>query len=481
MSTLQPPKIRLLEVQKFEWPFKLRMPFRFGAVTHTHGRQAVVRVRIRQENGAEGWGVAAESLAAKWFEKDPAYSDDDNFRQLRKAIEIAEANYLAASPRTAFAMFADLYTAQIDAGTRAKLNPLVASYGPALIDRAILDALCRLNGVSFYAAMQSNLPGMRPHPTIADLGEFDFDRFLAALKPQAYVHARHTVGLVDPIVAGDQDAAARVNDGLPETLEEVVRTYGHRYYKLKVGGNVAADLERLTRIAGVLDRTDAPYYASLDGNEQYQDAAGVLELWSGIAASPALRRLAQAIIFIEQPIKRANALAADIAALARAKPVIIDESDGELGTFPRARQLGYVGISSKACKGFYKSFINLARCQEWNRESGENRHFLSAEDLTTLAGTCVQQDLALISLLGLTHVERNGHHFVDGFAGRRREEAERFATAHPDLYARSTWGPRLKIADGRLAIGSLDCIGFGSSVEPDVAGLEAMPASNWPG
>jgi hypothetical protein len=43
---------------------------------------------------------------------------------------------------------------------------------------------------------------------------------------------------------------------------------------------------------------------------------------------------------------------------------------------------------------------------------------MSAEDLTTQAGLAVQQDLALVNLIGLTHVERNGHHYVNGFAGQ---------------------------------------------------------------
>ena len=58
-------RFRILEVQRFEWPFRLRMPFRFGVITVTHGRQAVIRARIRTEDGREGWGIAAETLAAK--------------------------------------------------------------------------------------------------------------------------------------------------------------------------------------------------------------------------------------------------------------------------------------------------------------------------------------------------------------------------------------------------------------------------------
>ncbi len=45
------------------------------------------------------------------------------------------------------------------------------------------------------------------------------------------------------------------------------------WWKLKVGGNVAADVDRLCRIASVLDRLHG-YHVSLDGNEQYEDADG---------------------------------------------------------------------------------------------------------------------------------------------------------------------------------------------------------------
>lgn len=475
----QAPLLTVREIVTYEWPFKLRLPFRFGAVTHTHGRQAVVRARIRLSNGREGWGVAAESLAAKWFEKDPTFTDDENYDQLRKAIEIAADRYLAVGANTAFGHYIDGYAAQFADGTRARLNPLVASYGPALVDRAVFDALLRLTGISFFEGMRRNLAGMRSHSAIADLIGFDFDGFLGALAPSSSVAARHTVGLVDPITAADQSPETRVDDGLPETLEEVAATYRQRYWKLKVGGNVDADIDRLMRIAAVLDRAPEPYHATLDGNEQYGDPDGVLALWRRMRSTPKLERLCASILFIEQPIKRAVALSRDVRMLAIAKPVIIDESDGELSAFITGTGLGYTGISSKACKGFYKSFINLARCRLWNEDAKAERYFMSAEDLTTLAGTCVQQDLALIALLGLGHVERNGHHFVDGFAGRSTVEAEAFAAAHPDLYAASPHGPRLRIEEGQLNIGSLACTGFGATVEPDYTALQPMPKATW--
>lgn len=473
------PRLRVKDVEFFEWPYTLRLPFRFGVITVTHGRQVIARARIELEDGRSGWGVAAEALGAKWFDKNPAVSDDDNLDQLRLALEIARDFYLAHGLDTAFGHFAAAYRPQIDKGAQHRLNPLVASYGPAMLDRCVIDALGKITGRSFQDMIRANAAGIDPARVVDDLDGFQFDRFLAALQPLPKLHVRHTVGMVDPIVAADQAPGARVDDGLPETLEEVVAYYGQTYFKLKVGGDVEKDVARLTAIASVLDRIATPYHATLDGNEQYGDAAGVLALWDAIAASPKLRRLKESILFIEQPIKRQMALAQDIAALAVQRPVILDESDGDLDAFPAGRKLGYAGISSKNCKGFYKSILNRARCAWWNAQENTDRYFMSAEDLTTLAGISVQQDLALVALLGLTHVERNGHHFINGMSGRPQAEQRAFLKAHPGLYHEADGMVRLKIENGMVDLSSLSCPGFAVAAEPDWRGLERMPAARW--
>ena len=161
-------------------------------------------------------------------------------------------------------------------------------------------------------------------------------------------------------------------------------------------------------------------------------------------------------------------------ALARLKPLIIDESDGELSSFPAAQRLGYTGVSSKNCKGLYKSILNAARVAKLNAESGRPTFFMSAEDLTTLAGVSVQQDLALVALLGLAHVERNGHHFIDGMSFAPAREQAAFARAHPDLYAHEDGVVRLALKQGRLALSSLDCSGFAVAAAMDFAALRPM-------
>ncbi len=352
-------KLKIVALDFLERDVRLRMPFRFGVVTLTESPQAFVRARIRTADGREGEGAAAELLAPKWFDKNPALSNEDNYEQLRVSLRTARERYLSHDARTAWRH-------------ASPAKGLVENYGPALIDRAVLDALARALGISFYEAVQRNAIGAEPFEGI------DLPVFFARLKPLARIAARHTVGLVDPITAAD--VKERVGDGLPETLEEVIARYGHRWFKLKVGGNVAADLERLAAIASVLDRIAEPYRVSLDGNEQYEDIAGVAELWRRMKEDRRLERLVASIAFLEQPVKRSAALERRIEGIE--KPVIIDESDDSLEAFPRARALGYRGVSSKTCKGLDKSMINAARGAAWHEEKGPDPFFLTGEDLT---------------------------------------------------------------------------------------------------
>lgn len=451
-------RLTVQEVELYERDVTLRMPFRFGVVTLTESPQAFARVRVRMADGREGWGMAAEMLAPKWFDKNLELSNEDNFQQLRRALATASSLYRDFGEATPFGLYKGCYDEQIHRCGERGDGPLVACYGPALLDRAVLDAVCRIEGLSFAEAVRSNRPGL-------DSEECDMDAFLASLRPAASVHARHTVGMVDPI----RENPEPVDDGLPETLSEVIARYGHRYFKIKVGGDLPADLERLRQIASVLDEAKDDYWLSLDGNEQYQDVDGVMALLDGIAADPALARFNSSILFLEQPISRAVALERDVGPLSARKPVIIDESDATLDAFPRARSLGYDGVSSKSCKGLYKSMLNAARCRAW----GE-RYFMSGEDLTTQAGLSVQQDLALASLIGVSHVERNGHHYVNGLAGAPEAEQAAFLAAHPDLYHRADGLVRLNIRVGQIAIGSLGCKGFAADAEPDFAAMREM-------
>src|ERR1700710_1129132 len=153
---------------------------------------------------------------------------------------------------------------------------------------------------------------------------------------------------------------------------------------------------------------------------------------------------------------------------------IVDEADDSYDAFPVAKALGYRGISSKSCKGIYKSVLNAVRAAKWS--AGGEKFFITGEDLTCQAGLGVQQDLALGAFIGVTHAERNGHHYVDGFSGVANKEAEAFLAAHSDLYVRDGNVIRLSIHDGDLLTGSLTSAGFASGAHPDWAALKPLQA-----
>src|SRR5215475_8060191 len=101
------PLFTVREVRLYERDVHLRMPFRFGVVTLTDAPQCFVRVRIEHADGRSQWGGAAELLAPKWFDKNLALSNDDNFDQLRLSLRLAADAYLREpTQRSAFGHFA---------------------------------------------------------------------------------------------------------------------------------------------------------------------------------------------------------------------------------------------------------------------------------------------------------------------------------------------------------------------------------------
>jgi hypothetical protein len=290
------------------------------------------------------------------------------------------------------------------------------------------------------------------------------------------VAARHTVGLSDPIHTADIAVAERLHDGLPQSLEEVIEYYGVRYFKLKVQNKLEQDIERLTAIAALLDEQlpHAAYHCTLDGNEQYSAFEQLMPLLQELRTRPSLRRLYNSIIFIEQPLARAQALdhgsCAGIEDITALFPVIIDEADDNLDAYRHALQLGYSGTSHKNCKNTFKSILNIARAQQAFEQSGR-RSIISAEDLTNIGCVALHQDLVALSALGITHAERNGHHYFKGLSHLPMEDQRRVLEVHPDLYRNEDEYVRLDIHDGHIDCRSLhQTPGLGVGAWPSFGG-----------
>lgn len=459
------PRVRIVEIDAFERDIRLRLPFRFGAATLEKAPQAFLRVRVEDEEGKTAIGAAAEMMVPKWFDKNPALTPAQNVDQLRGSIRTAAAASLEASaPAT---LFAAARLNEMETARRLPGNPLAAGFGPSLIARAALDAYCRLAGISFFDAVRCNLVGIGGPMLPGDMDADAVSAVLAGFRPAGSISARHTIGLLDPIT--ESEIVDPVDDDLPQSLEAVIARYGNRWFKIKLSGAVDADIDRIERIASVLDHLP-DYRVTVDGNEQFGAAEQLLALLARIETVPRLARLRAAIAFVEQPFSRAITMETPLGNLAAELPFLIDESDDGDGAFARARTLGYTGVSSKTCKGIYRSLLKAIRI----KTAGVPGLFLSGEDLTCQAGLAVQQDLALVSLLGLSHVERNGHHYVAGMQGAPQAEKVHFAAAHSDLYEQGREGPLLSIRDGRIAIASLGAVGYASGALPDFGSMRPL-------
>jgi hypothetical protein len=453
-----PPRLAVRDIAFFERPVTFARPFRFGAVVISATPQAFVLVEIEVEGKARTVGASAEFLVPKWFDKRPHLAPEQTVEELRCSLLIARELYLSHKNfDTAFGLHASCIAAQLKLCAKEDIPPLAAAYGPAEIDKAILDALLRATEMNFFDGMAKNVAGIDARLS-RDLVDNDIAQFLGDRKRLERVAIRHTVGL-DDTVEGEGGVA------------DVRENAGARYFKLKLNGDPAHDADRLIRIGRELAGLPYDYKVTLDANEQYADLSALAALVDRLDRDEALKPIAAKLLYVEQPMPRDITRKSPLGALAK-RDFIIDEADDSYDAFPAARALGYRGISSKSCKGVYKSVINATRAAKWSAEG--TRHFIAGEDLTCQAGLAVQQDLALGALIGVTHAERNGHHYVDGFAGTPAAEAERFLTAHPDLYARAGGGVRLAIHDGDLLTGSLTSPGFATSAHPDWSAMAPL-------
>jgi hypothetical protein len=438
------PRIAVKSIDLSERRVPFRHPFRFGAVTVNEAPQIFVHVTI-EVDGQRSTGAAAELMVPKWFNKDAGLSAGDTIDQLRQSAAIARTLYLEqTTPDTAFGLHAARNGTQVAACSKAGIPPLAANFGTAEIDKAILDALLRSQRTDFFNGMRINLAGLDARLT-PDLDNSAISNFLTGRKVSQRIAVRYTIGMLDAL----------------DSVREAIRAK-YRFFKIKLCGDPEKDRVRLSELAALLG--DSDYQATLDANEQYRSIGDLDTLVKALQTDTAFGALAARLLYIEQPFAREDTWNFDLRSLATRIAFIIDEADDSYDAFPRAKILGYRGVSSKSCKGLYKSLLNGARAARWNKAGGD--FFISAEDLTCQAGLAVQQDNALVAFHGLKHAERNGHHYVDGFANTPALEAESFLEAHSDLYEKSDGIVRLAVHDGTVATESLAVPGFACALQP---------------
>ena len=450
---------------------RTRLPFRYGAATLTYCPQARLEVEIETAGGTRSRGWSGDCLPPSWFDKSPEKSYARQIEEMITAIETAAQVWQAVEANATLQEgWSACLAATYARGAKAGWPELLSGFGCAMVERAVLDALCRAEETSFFQAASSGLFGFDPGVVHKELASCNFSDWLPR-RPRERIFVRHTVGLADPIVADDLRNDERPNDGLPVHLSQCIERYDLRYFKVKTRNNETADLERLRRIARTIEAIRGDDYAlTLDGNEQYRTVDQLQACIDAMRRDPALQTLWGAILCIEQPLARAVALNAENAdalrSLSAIKPIIIDESDGDLNAYARAAACGYRGVSSKSCKGAIKSLLNAGLTWLWNDRGAKSDFLMTAEDLCCVGVAPLQGDLTLAATLGLSHCERNGHHYHPGLSYMPSEAQAAAVSEHPDLYEWVQGFVAPQVRAGAFEIASLQHSGFGFAPAP---------------
>lgn len=459
---------------------RTRMPFRYGIATLTALPHLFVRLGF-EFDGRMNFGIASEGLPPKWFTKNPEtpFKQDleDMLRVIRSACGIAVDVGLARSP---FRLWEMIYEEQERWGAEAGFPPLLWNLGVSLVERAVYDGFCRTLRIPFSEALRQNALGIELGDIHGELAGKEPSDFLPS-QPLRTVRVRHTVGLADPLTERDIPEGERLADGLPQSLEECIRTYGLNRFKIKLCGDAGHDTERLLCIADTIERHVPEYAFTLDGNEQFREVEPFREFWTRLHAVPRLKTFLAHLIFVEQPMHREFALRDGIrlqlASWKDRPPMIIDESDSLLDSALEALSRGYCGTSHKNCKGIVKGIANACLIESRRQGNPEGRFILSGEDLANVGPVALLQDLSLMANLGIEHVERNGHHYFTGLSMYPNEIQSRVLQVHGDLYRRHEAGyPTLDIRDGFIQLDSVIHAPFGVGLDLDVSRFTPLDA-----
>ncbi|MBI1918531.1 MAG: hypothetical protein HYS12_27885 [Planctomycetes bacterium] len=475
-------KVRLLAGDIHLTDLRTRMPFRYGIATMTRSPHAFVRMHI-EVDGVASTGVAADLLPPKWFTKDPTRPVDEEVNEMLRVIEHAVAAATGLKADSPFDAWRALWDIQDRWGREQGLPPLLTHFGTSLVERAMIEAVCRKLGQPFHVALTENLFGIRLGEIHAPLAGRTTEELLLD-RPLKYITPRHTIGLLDPLREAGIPSEERLDDGLPQSLEACIRTYRFACCKIKLQGNSGHDRGRLLDIFALFAACTPGFcFFSLDGNEGFRSLDTFRQYWRKMEADPQLRYfLSQRLMFVEQPFSRNVALDPETVGglkdWKRHPALIIDESDAELTSLPRALELGYDGTSHKNCKGVFKGIANACLLAHLRREGLRKLVILSGEDLANVGPVALLQDLAVCAALGIESVERNGHHYFAGLSMFPKEVQRQILASHPDLYhlSRDLW-PTLTIEDGRLSLKSINAAPFG--VAPLVNVEQFTPLAEW--
>ena len=416
MRASRPSDIRILEVAHQFEDFEYRAPYQFGGRTVDSVTLLNVRCRVRTAAGREAWGYGSMPLGNAW--SFPGVPFDVSLGAMRALADELRGVTAACQERghpidLARVLDPEFLKAAASVGrSRALAAPipkLCTLVVASPFDAALHDAYGKAFGLSSYDTYG---PTFMTRDLSHDLGapfrgEY-LDRYVPS-RPQPAMPVFHSVGASDPLETAD--VKQRIEDGLPNTLEEWIARDGLIRFKIKLnGGNLPADIDRVIRIDRIVSRTlpgrgvqDWKYL--LDFNEGCPNVGYLLEFMRKVReATPA--GFAR-ILYIEQPTARD--LVKDrhnvMHEAAKLTPIVADEALTDLDSLMLAREMGYTGVALKACKGQSHAMLLAAAAQKYGM-------FLCVQDLTCPGASLIHSAGIAARVPGNAGIEANARQFV---------------------------------------------------------------------
>ena len=456
---------------------KTRMPFKYGIATMTEVPMIFVSLAI-ETNGKKTSGTASDLLPPKWFTKVPNETIENEIAEMLRVIRNTIQISIDAEAENSFELWRLIYENQTKWALTKSIPMLLAHFGTSLVERALIEATCKHHQKSLGQALLEGNLGFSAENIHSELKKKSFNKLLPP-KPLSKITVRHTIGLGDVLFEKQLIDNERLDDSLPQSLEKCIQYYNLKQFKIKISGDLESDLKRLIEIAEVIkNNSDENFAFSLDGNEQFESIDAFRKYWMNLNKEKILIPFLKHILFIEQPLHRDTALSSllkkEFDQWPERPPVIIDESDSTLESLPQALTIGYSGTSHKNCKGIFKGIANSCLLES-RRQDGLNT-VMSGEDLCNVGPIAVIQDLAVMAILGIQSVERNGHHYMAGLSQFPKRTQTQILSAHPELYNKSehNW-PTLTIINGQIDISTINKNPMGTGFELDLNEYEEAP------
>jgi len=267
-----------------------------------------------------------------------------------------------------------------------------AGFGLALVERAIIDAQCRLWKTDLRDAVQANRFRI-------NLGEVC--KPLAGREPSELLEANDQSGMRPRL------AIAPGDDLSPESpLAQTLAVGKIRDLSIGLTGNIDADFARIFDVGQCLGKSlGSRFNLSLEGNGTYAAPGDLRRLMEKLRNDPATRSLAQEITFIEQPFPVDSSFSPAAVAVFAEWPerpaILVDEANTTPTAAARALEWGYSGAVFRANRGLIPGLVYACLLGARREREPVGKWMLAGGPVSLQSAFGAQSEIAAANALGL--------------------------------------------------------------------------------